>query len=291
MLLSMTGYGAATYRSDDLTVNVEIKSLNSKLLDIRIRSNVPLGDKEMTLRKLISERLLKGKIDVTIGVENLRTSPDSVINVRLFKKYYHSLTRLIDQLSIPPTDLMPAILRIPAVLEQTGSAVTDEEWAHIQDTFDQAVAQLIAFRRTEGQSIRDDFDRSVHNILGLLDQIPQHEAPRATRMRARLRTLLDEYLGSENVDANRFEQEIIYFLDKIDISEEKTRLRSHCGQFLMKMEEPQQRKGKVLGFISQEMGREINTLGAKANSAELQNIIVRMKEELEKIKEQILNTL
>ena len=292
MLFSMTGFGRYELKTSDKTVSVEIKSLNSKGSDIRVRSSLRLGDKEMTLRKMITDSLQRGKIDVIIEVEKLEDDANHSINIPLFKQYHQILQSLSTDLNINDPNMLQAILRIPAVVDSSNALISDEDWADIKDCFNKAVVHLKSFRQNEGNSIRKDFEESVHKISQALAEVGKYEQARIDKQKLRLDKLLSEHLGSENIDANRFEQEILYFLDKIDISEEKTRLSKHCHHFLEKLNDKKnQRKGRVLAFISQEMGREINTLGAKANSSDMQVLVVKMKEELEKIKEQILNTL
>ncbi len=292
MLFSMTGFGRYEHKSPDKTVSVEIKSLNSKGSDIRVRSSMRLGDKEMTLRKMITDTLQRGKIDVIIEVEKLEDDANHSINIPLFKQYHQILQSLSTELSINDPNMLQAILRIPAVVDSSNALISDEDWSDIKVCFDNAAKSLKSFRRNEGNSIRKDFEESVQKISQALVDVEKYEQGRIDKQKNRLEKLLAEHLGSENIDANRFEQEILYFLDKIDISEEKTRLAKHCHHFLEKLNDKKShRKGRVLAFISQEMGREINTLGAKANSSDMQVLVVKMKEELEKIKEQILNTL
>ncbi len=287
----MTGFGREERKFHNKIITVELKSLNSKGLDVRIRSSLNLGEKELILRKALADSLSRGKVEVVINVQNLDDNPNHTINIPLFKQYYKTLKGLTDELGIAQADWVPSILRIPSVVEPANQVISDQDWEDIQVVFDAAKEKLIAFRRNEGATIKKDFQARAQNILELLQQVPEFEQERIEKLRLRLRKLLDEHLGSENIDANRFEQEILYFLDKVDISEEKSRLEKHCHHFLEKLEGAEPRKGRVLSFISQEMGREINTLGAKANSSALQVIVVRMKEELEKIKEQVLNAL
>lgn len=291
MLFSMTGFGRGSHKFARKTINVEIRSLNSKGLDVRVRSNLSLGDKEMSLRKIISQTLHRGKIDVNIDVQYLDQSPEHSINIPLFKQYHQTLKAVTDELGMQNADLLTAILRIPNVVEPTNETITDQEWKDIQMVFDEASAALIAFRKNEGDSIQLDFQKGATAIASLLTTVEPFEAHRIERLKVRLTKQLSDFTGVDGVDANRFEQELIYFLDKIDISEEKTRLAQHCEHFLTKLNENGARKGRVLSFIAQEMGREINTLGSKANSADIQVLVVKMKEELEKIKEQVLNTL
>lgn len=291
MLFSMTGFGRDERKFVSKVISVELKTLNSKGLDVRIRSSVNLGEKELILRKALAESIFRGKVDVQISVQNLDESPNHTINTPLFKQYYKTLKAITDELGVQNPDLIQSIMRIPSVVEPASQAISDEDWADIQLVFDAAKKKLIAFRENEGASIKNDFQIRAQTILDLLKQVPQFEQERIDKLKLRLRKLLNEHLGSENIDANRFEQEILYFLDKVDISEEKTRLEKHCYHFFERLDSDEPRKGRVLSFISQEMGREINTLGAKANSSDLQVIVVKMKEELEKIKEQVLNAL
>ncbi|HHB78956.1 MAG TPA: YicC family protein [Saprospiraceae bacterium] len=291
MLFSMTGFGRDERKFVDKMITVELKSLNSKGLDIRVRSSVNLGEKEILLRKMLADALFRGKIDVNITVQHLDESPNHTINVPLFKQYYRTLKSVSDELGIERPEFISSIMRIPSVVEASNQIISEKDWSDIQVVFDRAVEKLVAFRQNEGNSLKLEFRAQTQRILDLLSQVPQYEGGRSDKLRLRLDKLLREYLGSENIDANRFEQEILYFLDKVDISEEKLRLDKHCHHFLEKLDSKEPRKGRVLSFISQEMGREINTLGAKANSSDLQVIVVKMKEALEKIKEQVLNAL
>lgn len=291
MLFSMTGFGRDERKFAGKMITVELKSLNSKGIDIRIRSSVNLGEKEMVLRKMLVESFSRGKIDVVINVQYLDESPNHTINVPLFKQYYRTLKQVSDELGMEKPDFSQAIMRIPSVVEASNQIVSDQDWADINVVFQEASRKLTAFREHEGQSLYTEFEQRAKGILALLGQVPQFEQERIEKLRIRLDKLLREHLGSENIDANRFEQEILYFMDKVDISEEKQRLNKHCHYFLEKLKGDEPRKGRALSFVSQEMGREINTLGAKANSSDLQVIVVRMKEELEKIKEQVLNAL
>ncbi len=291
MLFSMTGFGRDERKFAGKMITVELKSLNSKGIDIRIRSSVNLGEKEMVLRKMLVDSFSRGKIDAVINVQYLDESPNHTINIPLFKQYYHTLKAVADELGMEKPDFSQVIMRIPSVVEASNQIVSEEDWADINVVFQEAIRKLTAFRENEGQSLYTEFEQRAKGILALLEQVPQFEQERIEKLRIRLDKLLKEHLGSENIDANRFEQEILYFMDKVDISEEKQRLNKHCHYFLEKLKSDEPRKGRVLSFISQEMGREINTLGAKANSSDLQVIVVRMKEELEKIKEQVLNAL
>ena len=291
MLFSMTGFGRDERKFSGKMITVELKSLNSKGIDIRIRSSVNLGEKEMVLRKMLVDAFSRGKIDVNINVQYLDESPNHTINIPLFKQYFQTLKGVSDELGIENPDFIQSIMRIPSVVEASNQIVSDQDWADINVVFQEATRKLTAFREHEGQSLAAEFEKRANGILELLEQVPRFEQERIEKLRLRLDKLLKEHLGSENIDANRFEQEILYFIDKVDISEEKQRLNKHCHYFLEKLKGDEPRKGRVLSFISQEMGREINTLGAKANSSDLQVIVVRMKEELEKIKEQVLNAL
>jgi len=291
MLFSMTGFGRDERKFADKMITVELKSLNSKGIDIRIRSSVNLGEKEMVLRKMLVDSFSRGKIDVVINVQYLNESPNHTINVPLFKQYYQTLKSVSDELDMGKPDFIQSIMRIPSVVQASNQIVSDQDWADINLVFQEATRKLTAFRENEGQSLAAEFEQRAQGILNLLGEVPKYEQERIDKLKVRLDKLLREHLGSENIDANRFEQEILYFLDKVDIAEEKQRLNKHCLYFLEKLKGDEPRKGRVLSFISQEMGREINTLGAKANSSDLQVIVVRMKEELEKIKEQVLNAL
>lgn len=291
MLLSMTGYGRAATVVGDKTLAVEIRALNSKITDIKIRLPGDFKEREIELRKLIADHAERGKIDVTLDIQRADGATSVNINAALFKGYYLEISRLVQETGIPVGDVLQSILRIPNVVAMPVGEINDEEWQAICEAVTQALDQLKLFRQHEGKALEADLRVRVANILLALSDIGDFEKERVNRMRERLRSNLEEFVGKENVDQNRYEQEILYYLEKIDITEEKVRLEQHCKHFLEQIDHKQISGGRTLSFISQEMGREINTLGAKAYDADIQRLVVAMKDELEKIKEQLANVL
>ncbi|MEZ4920804.1 MAG: YicC/YloC family endoribonuclease [Saprospiraceae bacterium] len=291
MLLSMTGYGRATKNSGEKTITVELRTLNSKLTDLKLRLPGDYKEKELELRKQIVNHAERGKIDLTLDIQNASGAAAVNINEQLFRGYFEAINRLSGELGTTPGDIIPTILRIPNVVSTPSSDLNDAEWQHVKDTVHEALEQLKAFRIKEGNALGKDLGQRAQNILQLLEDVKPLEAARVERMRERLQGNLEEFLGSNKIDTNRFEQEILYYLEKMDITEEKVRLKQHCEHFLTEVNNQNQASGRTMAFISQEMGREINTLGAKAYDADLQKLVVAMKDELEKIKEQLANVL
>jgi uncharacterized protein (TIGR00255 family) len=291
MLLSMTGYGRAHGNFGDKTIAVEVRALNSKMTDLKLRLPGDYKEKEVELRKLITDHAERGKIDVVVDVQNADGAAVVSLNEGLFRGYHRELKRLAGELGINQTDMLQAILRIPNVVAAAAGEVDEDEWQAICNTVTHALDHFKNFRRQEGRALEADLRLRVANILILLSEVAPFEKERFDRMRERLRNNLEEAAGKESLDANRFEQEILYYLEKMDITEEKVRLEQHCKYFLEQMNNPNQSAGRSLGFISQEMGREINTLGAKAYDADIQRLVVQMKDELEKVKEQLANVL
>ncbi len=292
MLLSMTGFGRATGTYGDKTISIEIRSLNSKFTDTRFKLPQNYKQKEPDLRRTIIDRAKRGKIDLTIDVQSASGDGEFGLNPNLFKKYYVELRSLVDELDIPPGDFVQAILRLPNVVQTAGDSVNEEEWAVVLQTLDAALESFTKFRRAEGEAMETDCKLRINNITAGIAQLDPFEAERITKLRQRLAQNMDEYVGKDNIDANRFEQEILYYLEKIDVTEEKVRLEQHCKYFLEQLDSTKDGiKGRKLSFISQEMGREINTLGSKANSSNIQRLVVQMKDDLEKIKELVANIL
>lgn len=291
MLLSMTGYGRESVSFKDKTITVEIRSLNSKFTDMRLKMPQNFKEKETELRRVVMERVERGKIDVSIEVKSHHGDEDFSLNTALFKKYYHELTKLAEELKIPQGDMMLAILRLPNVVATDAEEIEEEEWEAVLNAMNAAMGNFEKFRTAEGRVMEEDMRTRVKIIRNYLEQLDPFETDRVTRLRTRMHQNLEEYLGKEKIDENRFEQEILFYLEKIDITEEKVRLGQHCIYYMEELEKNYTQKGRKLSFISQEMGREINTLGAKAYSSEIQKLVVGMKDELEKIKEQIANTV
>ena len=291
MLLSMTGYGRAKLSYREKVISVEIRSLNSKYTDLRIKYPQNYREKEVELRKMVSNYAQRGKIDITIEVKSEQGDEAFGLNKALFRKYFQELDGMASELGLPKGDMMQAILRIPNVISTDGDMIDEAEWKTLMDTMNAALKNFGQYREDEGKAMENDLRGRITNILELLGQLDPHEAERVTRLRQRLNQNLEEYLGKEKIDENRFEQEILFYLEKIDITEEKVRLDQHCKYFLEQLDKKVPSKGRKLNFISQEMGREINTMGAKAYSANIQRLVVGMKDELEKIKEQVANSL
>jgi uncharacterized protein (TIGR00255 family) len=291
MLRSMTGFGRANGNYQDKTIMVELRSLNSKVTDLKLRYPSDYRDKELEIRRLVNDHATRGKIDFVLEVQNADGAATVSLNEPLFRGYFLALSKLADDLDMSKADLLPTIMRIPNVVATQSSESNEEEWEYIQTIILQALKALEAFRKQEGKTIATDLRQRVETIKLLLQQVTPYEQERFARMRERLRTNMEEIFGKENIDTNRFEQELIYYLEKMDMSEEKQRLAQHCHYFIEQMAAENSSNGRTLTFITQEMGREINTLGAKAYDAEIQRMVVQMKDELEKIKEQLANVL
>ena len=292
MIQSMTGYGKAVVAFGDKKINVEVKSLNSKTLDLSTRICPLYREKEIEIRQAIAKTLERGKVDFAIWTEKNAASDATPINKELMKAYYKQICDIVATTGIPqPQDIFATILRMPDVMTRTEiEELTDEEWARVRQCIDNALEQLLAFRRQEGAALQRKFEEKIDNIEKLLAEIEPYEKSRVEKIRQRI---IDGLASIPEVeyDKNRLEQELIYYIEKLDISEEKQRLTNHLNYFRETMNEDEHGKGKKLGFIAQEMGREINTTGSKSNNAEMQNIVVKMKDELEQIKEQVLNAL
>lgn len=288
MLQSMTGYGKATGTFFDKKVTVEMRALNSKGSDVYLKMPNTYKSYELPMRKLIGKSLERGKVECFITEESIEGKATASINKDLAVAYYNEMKAVADKVGASSSDFLPAILRMPEVMQAQESEVSDEEWEAVQALIQEALENIIQFRKEEGKSLLNDFTSAVDTIEKLLKEVPKYEDVRIEIIRERMRKGLEKL--QEGVDENRFEQELIYYIEKLDVAEEKTRLQHHLDYFRTTME-GEGAIGKKLGFISQEMGREINTLGSKAYHAELQKIVVEMKNNLEKIKEQVLNTL
>lgn len=291
MILSMTGYGKAVATYGTKKIYAEIKSLNSKAIDLSTRIAPLYREKEMEIRTLIAQQLERGKIDFSLWIEDESTALATPINKALVESYYQQIKSISDQVGIPePTDWYATLLRMPDVLSRTEvKELTDEEWVVARGVVAEAIAKLMDFRRQEGAALEKKFCEKLDNIAALLASIEPYEQERTEKIRERILDSLQKSLGVE-YDKNRFEQELIFYIEKLDINEEKQRLTNHLSYFRQTMSEGHG-QGKKLGFIAQEMGREINTTGSKSNHAEMQIIVVKMKDELEQIKEQVLNVM
>ncbi len=287
----MTGYGEASAELNGKTYHIEVKSLNGKSSDIRFRSTTNLRDKEMSLRKLVLELGMRGKFDVNLSVQSAAGLDDNQINSVALDGYYEELKRFTDKHDLPTGDVLQTLIRLPNVVQMSDSKLSDEEWSIIEGMTTQALEQLNNFRKEEGKSLISDLKERVASINSSLDKIREQNPERVENVKQRIKKNLAQHMSEENVDENRFEQELLYYMEKLDINEEMVRLEQHTKYFMAEIEKPAIQKGKKLNFISQEMGREINTLGAKAQHSEIQQLVVNMKNELEKIKEQVLNIL
>lgn len=293
MIQSMTGYGNAVAEFGGKKIHVEVKSLNSKALDLSTRIAPLYREKEMEIRSFIQGHLERGKVDLSIWVEKEAALTADPVNVALASQYYNELTSMASTLNIDTktTDWMTLLLRMPDIMSHTEVEVlSDEEWQVVNKTLCEAVGNLIDFRKQEGQALQRKFTEKIENIRSLLHSITPYEQSRVEKIRQRIIDGLSQLSGVD-YDSNRLEQEMIYYIEKLDISEEKQRLTNHLDYFLQTINEGTGGQGKKLGFIAQEMGREINTTGSKSNQAEMQNIVVQMKDELEQIKEQVLNVM
>lgn len=289
MIFSMTGFGTSKRAFRDKILTIEIKSVNSKTIDIRIRSPFNLREKEHLLRKEVAETAVRGKLDVTLELSSTNSVPVGLINEDLLKSYIGSIKPIAEETGLDTSGIISSLLRIPEVLSSGNNEIEESDWTIISATLDDALDRFQKFKSEEGTAITKDLVNSVSVIEESMDKISQYEDERIDRIRERINGSLEDFLPAESIDKNRFEQELIYFIEKIDFSEEKSRLTQHCKYFKEVIAIDENSKGRTLNFISQEMGREINTLGAKSYHSDIQRLIVVMKDELEKIKEQTAN--
>lgn len=291
MIKSMTGYGKSVAETPQKKITIEIKSLNSKQFDLNARLPWLYREKENEIRNLISQRLDRGKIDLIISFDSMETEAVPVINKSVVKNYYNQIKELAGEIGIHSDgDLLSTILKFPDALRTEKPELQEEEWNLVTEKLIESIDQLNNYRIEEGKSIESDLRSCIARITGMLDEIRNFEGERIIRIREKLNASLLDNFNRENIDQNRFEQELIFYLEKLDINEEKVRLRNHCDYFTEKMDSPPP-NGKILNFITQEIGREINTIGSKANDSSIQKLVVMMKDDLEKIKEQTLNVL
>ena len=291
MIQSMTGYGKAVVAYEEKKIHVEVKSLNSKQLDLNTRIAPLYREKEMEMRQMVAEALIRGKVDMSVWIEKDMAADPTPINAALVENYYQQIKAISEKTGIPvPEDWFYTLLRMPDVLTKTEmEELEDAEWEAVRGAVQEALKNLVDFRIQEGAALQKKFSEKIDNIERLLGEIEPYETSRVEKIKARIIDGLQQIPGVE-YDKNRLEQELIYYIEKLDISEEKQRLTNHLKYFRDTMAEPAG-QGKKLGFIAQEMGREINTTGSKSNQPEMQNIVVKMKDELEQIKEQVLNAL
>lgn len=291
MIQSMTGYGKSIALFNGKKIHVELKSLNSKALDLAARVAPLYREKEMEIRQMISSKLERGKVDFVLWVEKCAEQTVASLNQGVLSEYYCQIKSACTEQGIPePTDWMSVLLRMPDVMTAAeAEELTDEEWNAVRTAITEAIDNLVDFRKQEGAALEKKFNEKLDNISALLQSIEPYEQGRTEKIRLRIIESLEKNIGVD-YDKNRFEQEMIYYIEKLDISEEKQRLSNHISYFRETMSDGHG-QGKKLGFIAQEMGREINTTGSKSNQAEMQNIVVKMKDELEQIKEQVLNVM
>ncbi|MBX2931577.1 MAG: YicC family protein [Chitinophagaceae bacterium] len=291
MLYSMTGYGRAEKTIGDKTFLIELKSLNGKQFELRLMLPSLLKPFEFNIRNYLSEHLLRGTIECVISIKQNGSNKPVTINTDLLKAYYTSITEVAKELKADTNQLISAILRLPDIVVNSTEMMEEKEWNEFATLLETVVAQLNEHRKEEGKSIETDLLQRLNNIEKLKEEIKKLEPLRRVKIKEGLQKVLSEHVGTENYDPNRLEQELIYYIEKIDISEEQVRLTNHCQYFKTILNEDGKSKGKKLSFILQEFGREINTTGSKAYNTEIQQNVVQMKDELEKMKEQILNAL
>ncbi len=290
MIQSMTGFGKATDTYQNKKITVELKSLNSKNLDLFVRLPSIYKSKEIELRKLIGSMLDRGKVECFINIEMIGDASKSTINKAIITSYYHQLKEISEELNLPNENLMQVLTKMPDVFTVNQDELDEGEWEMVKSLTQKASENLVEFRLHEGEQLKSEFELRIGNIEAAFLEVPKYEQVRIDNIKERIQNNLEEFIGLNKVDKNRYEQELIYYIEKIDIAEEKLRLSNHLD-FFREVLSQSLSQGKKLGFISQEIGREINTLGSKSYHSDMQKLVVQMKDELEKIKEQILNTL
>ena len=291
MIVSMTGYGKAVCELPQKKITIEIKSLNSKQLDLNTRLPNLYREKELEIRNDINNRLFRGKVDVSFYIDSAVSEKQAQINTPVIESYYNQLLPLAQKFNQEDrTDFLRIILPLPDSIKVEQADLDETEWVKIKASLQDAIGQLIEFRTQEGAVLEADIRKRIKTIDGLLNEVTPFEKERIEKLRTRIRENLEDLIDKSKIDENRLEQEFIFYIEKLDVTEEKVRLRNHLNYFIETMDIEEQ-PGKKLGFIAQEIGREINTLGSKANDANIQRIVIQMKDELEKIKEQMLNML
>lgn len=291
MLKSMTGFGRAEKTVGDKTFLVDIKSLNGKQFELQLKLPAFLKPFEFDIRRILSSKLGRGSVDCTISLKETGNAKPVTINIDLAKAYFKPLAALSEELKLDAAHILSTLVKLPEVITPTTETLTDEEWKAFEKVIHSAIDDLNIHRDDEGKALQKDLIHRIHNILVQLEEVQKLEPQRKQTIRDDITKLMEEYAGKENYDKNRLEQELIYYIEKIDISEEMVRLKNHCDYFKVVLEEAEESKGKKLSFILQEIGREINTTGAKAYDSSIQKCVVMMKDELEKAKEQVLNVL
>lgn len=291
MLYSMTGFGRADARVGNYQVVVEIKALNGKQLELMTKLPPVIRNYDLDIRNLLNNVLMRGTIDINVTVKQEGASKPMVVNTDLALFYYNGMQQIAKQVGAPTDNIISTLMRMPEVVAPDIDAMAESDWLQVRDVVEKAANNLMEHRRHEGEVLYKDIHSRISNIEDLLEKVLVLEPERTTRVRTKLEQWLEDAVGKEKVDANRLEQEMIYYLERMDISEEKTRLKQHCTYFHETVDNKDVAIGRKLNFILQEIGREVNTLGAKANHAGIQQIVINMKDELEKAKEQILNIL
>lgn len=291
MLKSMTGFGRAEQNAGDKTFLVDIKSLNGKQFDLQLKMPAFLKPFEFEIRKLLSEKLGRGTVECLINLKETGNAKPVTINTDLAKAYFQPLAALSKELDLDTSTLLSTIIKLPEVITPSSETLTGDEWQQFAGIVQAAIDNLNEHRTEEGKSLQADLELRITNILKQQKEVERLEPARKQKIRDGVKKLLEEHVGKENYDGNRLEQELVFYIEKIDISEEQVRLKNHCDYFTAVMAEPEESKGKKLSFILQEIGREINTTGAKAYDSTIQKSVVLMKDELEKAKEQVLNVL
>ena len=291
MLKSMTGFGRMERNVGDKTFQVDIKSLNGKQFELSLKLPGFLKPLEFDIRRILSRKLGRGSVDCTISLKETGNAKPVTINIDLAKAYYQPLEELSRALNLDPSHILSTLVKLPEVITPTSDTLSDEEWKNFKSVLHGAIDDLNLHREEEGKSLKEDLELRIDNILKQQEEVIKQEPLRVQKIREGVTRLLEENVGKENYDSNRLEQELIYYIEKIDISEEQVRLKNHCNYFKVVLDEPEESKGKKLSFILQEIGREINTTGSKAYDASIQKCVVMMKDELEKAKEQVLNVL
>ena len=292
MVKSMTGFGKTTVESGNKKIVIDIKSLNSKQLDLNLRMPNLYKEKEMEIRSMVKELLDRGKVDMNIYFDSSESDKDVSINQSVVMQYFNQMMEISKQLGLEPegNELLQTVMRFPDTLQVKSEELSEQEWLQLKTGIEKALEEINNFRKQEGKALIKDISCRIELIQQLAAQVPQFEVKRVEVIRQKLQEKINEWTDVKNIDQNRLEQEIIYYLEKLDITEEKVRLANHCKYFLETVEK-EDAPGRKIGFIAQEIGREINTMGSKANDHDIQKLVVRMKDELEKIKEQSLNVL
>lgn len=286
----MTGFGKSKVALSGKNYTIEIKSLNSKSLDLNFKAAAELRDKEIEIRKLISDTVVRGKVDLFLQEEKSSTN-STTLNFTLIENYYDQIKQFTTEKNIPIGDVLSTILRFQDISKPELNELNEQDYVQLKNGIETALSNLIKFRKDEGAQLEIDLIERVNVIQQLKTEIAPYEIRRIEKLREKLDTDLSKFVQQENIDKNRLEQEIIFYLEKMDITEEKVRLETHCNYFKEMVNDDSTEKGKKLGFIAQEIGREINTIGSKANDVDIQKCVIKMKDELEKIKEQLMNIL